>query len=80
MSSWQKDVFMCINRMESATFTVNDIYQFENELKVLHPNNNNVKPKIRQILQQIRNMGFVKFTTRGTYKKLWICGSQGSSD
>lgn len=80
MSSWQKDVFMCINRMESATFTANDIYQFENELKVLHPNNNNVKPKIRQILQQIRDMGFVKFTTRGIYKKLWICGSQGSSD
>ena len=80
MSPWQKDVFMCINRMESATFTANDIYQFENELKVLHPNNNNVKPKIRQILQQIRDMGFVKFTTRGTYKKLWICGSQESGD
>ena len=75
MVSWQKDVFMCINRMEKATFTAIDIYQVENELKVLHPNNNNDKLKIRQILQQIRDMGFVKFTTRGTYKKLWICVS-----
>lgn len=74
MSSWQKDVFLCINKMESATFTLDDIYQFENDLKILHPNNNNVKPKIRQMLQQIRDMGFVKFISRGIYKKLWISG------
>ena len=80
MSAWQRDVFLCINKIESATFSLNDVYQFEKELKSLHPNNNNVKAKIRQILQQIRDMGFVKFTTRGTYKKLWISSDVLSGD
>lgn len=80
MSSWQKDVFLCINKIKSATFTANEMHKFENKLKIQHPNNNNVKPKIRQMLQQIRDMGFVKFTSRGTYKKLWISGEQGFND
>lgn len=72
LSAWQKDVFDCVDKLESATFKAQDIYAFSNELKEKHPNNNNIQPKIRQMLQQLRDMGFIKFTVRGNYKKLWI--------
>lgn len=72
MSSWQKDVFDCINKINGSVFNISDVYSFSNELKTKHPRNNNVEAKIRQMLQQIRDMGFIKFTARGNYKKLWV--------
>lgn len=72
MSSWQKDVFEIINELDSDMFVVHDIYSHKEELKRKHPKNNNIEAKIRQMLQQFRDMGFIKFVNRGTYKKLWI--------
>ncbi len=72
MTSWQKDVFLILNQMANEYFTTSDIYSYSNELKAKHPHNNHIIEKIRQILQQLRDMGFIKFLDRGTYKKLWI--------
>lgn len=72
MSSWQKDVFEIINELENDIFVVHDIYSHIEKLKRKHPKNNNIEAKIRQMLQQLRDMGFIKFVNRGNYKKLWI--------
>jgi hypothetical protein len=34
----------------------------------IHPGNQNVRPKIRQQLQYLRNRGFVDFVSRGNYR------------
>ena len=53
--------------------TIGDIvYEHKEKLKRKHPGNNNIETKIRQMLQQLRDMGFIKFVNRGIYKKLWI--------
>lgn len=66
---WITDIVNCINRIQSEIFTLNDIYKFEHELALKHPQNNNIKPKIRQQLQILRDDGFIDFLGNGIYKK-----------
>lgn len=69
---WKKDVFHVIDQFEDDYFSINDLYEHENELFLLHQSNHNIKEKIRQILQQLRNLGLVEFVDKGKYKRLWI--------
>jgi len=46
------------------------MYQFEAMLTIKHPNNHNIKAKIRQQLQLLRDKGFIDFLDRGIYKKI----------
>lgn len=80
MSSWQKDIFDIVNEFDENIFFIDDIYSRENNLKLKHPNNNFIEAKIRQILQQLRDMGFIKFVSKGKYKKLWIDKSKVSEN
>jgi type II restriction enzyme len=36
-----------------------------------HPDNRNIKDKIRQQLQYLRDLGLIEFKERGVYRKLW---------
>lgn len=67
---WIMDILFCIDRIRKDEFTLAEIYAFENELKVKHPNNNFIKDKIRQQLQYLRDKGFIEFLSRGRYRKL----------
>lgn len=71
LSSWQKDVFICINQIKHHVFTLKQILEYKDILKKKHPNNNNVEAKVRQQLQILRDKGLIKFISRGMYKKLW---------
>lgn len=71
-SPWEKDVFNCLNLIAKDMFSLTDVYAFSKELSKMHPDNKNIEPKIRQILQHLRDMGFVKFISPGKYKKLWF--------
>ncbi|MBQ9407194.1 MAG: hypothetical protein IJU37_10735 [Desulfovibrio sp.] len=53
-------------------FTIEDVYTYESYLSNLHPGNKNVKEKIRQQLQILRDKDFIEFTARGKYRKLKI--------
>ncbi len=66
---WILDILNCIEKIPSKDFTLSDIYNFENELKLKYPNNNFIKDKIRQQLQLLRDKGIIEFNGRGTYKK-----------
>lgn len=50
-------------------FTLDDIYSHEARLSALYPDNNNVRPKIRQQLQLLRDRGWLEFRGRGTYRR-----------
>lgn len=66
---WIMDVLNCVNKISSQSFTLDEMYQFENILRIKHPQNKNIKPKIRQQLQFLRDKGFIEFLGNGNYKK-----------
>lgn len=67
---WLLDVLSCVERIPSAQFSLSQVYGFEAELSAKHPGNNNVKPKIRQQLQFLRDKGIIEFVKPGEYKKV----------
>ena len=68
---WLFDVLNCVERLDS-TFTLKQMYEFVNELKIKHTSNNNIEAKIRQQLQFLRDKGFIEFTSRGNYRKIGL--------
>lgn len=67
---WLFDVLNCVNQIEGNTFGISDVYRSEAALKRRHPQNNNIRPKIRQQLQILRDKGFIEFVGQGLYRKL----------
>jgi type II restriction enzyme len=65
---WLLDVMKCIETLGKNDFTLEDVYRFERHLSELYPGNQNVKPKIRQQLQYLRDRGFIDFVSRGHYR------------
>lgn len=68
---WLMDIINCVNKLPAQVFTINEMYMFEKELQIKHPQNNNIKAKIRQQLQLLRDKGFVEFLGNGIYIKIW---------
>jgi len=71
LTGWVKDVFIVLNENPNDVLKLNDIYKYEDRLKLLHPRNQYVKDKIRQQLQVLRDLGLLQFLDRGVYRKLW---------
>ena len=68
---WLIDVLSCVNLINKNEFSLNEMYFYEQQLQKKHPGNNNVKQKIRQQLQFLRDKGFIAFMdNKGHYKKL----------
>jgi len=67
---WILDIMNCVDAIKKDTFSLNEIYSFESQLKIKYPNNNFIKDKIRQQLQFLRDKGLIEFKNRGTYKKI----------
>ena len=67
---WIVDVLQCINAIPKRDFELSEVYAFERELQIRHPQNNNIRAKIRQQLQLLRDKGFVEFSGNGHYRKI----------
>ncbi|MBU1164570.1 restriction endonuclease [Patescibacteria group bacterium] len=65
---WLLDVMVCIEKLGSKKFSLDEIYAFKDELSKKHPNNHHIKDKIRQQLQVLRDKGYLKFFKRGHYQ------------
>jgi len=65
---WLLDIIRCIEKVEKREFVLEDVYAFEDELNVLHPDNRHIKDKIRQQLQVLRDKGYLDFVSRGYYR------------
>lgn len=65
---WILDIMNCIDALNKQEFTLQDMYAFENDLSTIHPENRNIKPKIRQQLQFLRDKGYLEFLGDGLYK------------
>jgi HKD family nuclease len=71
LSGWRLDVFNCLNSFANQEFSLAQVYNFERRLQKKYPNNTKIKDKIRQQLQELRDIGLVEFLDRGIYRKLW---------
>jgi type II restriction enzyme len=67
---WTLDVLRMIRRLNKERFSLQDVYAFENDLSAIYPGNRNVRPKIRQQLQVLRDTGFIEFEGAGRYRAL----------
>jgi type II restriction enzyme len=65
---WALDVLGAVRRLGKSSFSLDDVYKFESELRDSHPLNRHVRPKIRQQLQVLRDPGLLEFTTPGNYR------------
>ncbi|MDO4281266.1 MAG: DpnI domain-containing protein [Peptococcaceae bacterium] len=67
---WLVDVLSCVNDIPAQEFTLEQMYQYEQALSQKHPDNNNIRPKIRQQLQVLRDKSFIQFIDKGVYRKV----------
>lgn len=66
---WLMDILFCVNSVPDDRFKLEDIYRFEGYLAEKHPDNHNIRPKIRQQLQVLRDKGIITFLGHGCYLK-----------
>lgn len=67
LRGWTLDVLGAVRRLGKSRFSLQDLYAFEAYLQRLHPQNKNVRPKIRQQLQVLRDLGLIRFVGPGEY-------------
>src|SRR5438874_10561239 len=65
---WLIEVMKCVEMIGKREFQLDDVYTFEAQLSGLYPDNQNVRPKIRQQLQVLRDRGYLDFVSRGSYR------------
>lgn len=65
---WILDVMRYIDNLGKKEFNLSEIYAYEKDLSVIHPNNTHIKDKIRQQLQFLRDKGYLDFIGKGRYK------------
>ncbi len=67
LRGWTVDVLRVIRELRKPGFSLQELYRFESDLRNLHPRNQNVRPKIRQQLQVLRDLGLLEFASPGNY-------------
>jgi type II restriction enzyme len=65
---WLVEVMKCVEDLGKAEFQIDEVYASEERLSRLYPENKNVRPKIRQQLQFLRDRGYLEFVSRGYYR------------
>lgn len=65
---WLAVTLGLVERLQSREFRLADVYQHERELGKLFPKNRNIRAKLRQQLQILRDMGFITFLGGGKYQ------------
>jgi len=67
LRGWTLDVLDLVRRLRKKQFSLEELYAFEGELSAAHPGNRNIRPKIRQQLQILRDLGLIEFVQPGKY-------------
>ena len=72
-AGWGAQAFNCVKTIQAESgdreFTLQGFYsRFESELSALNPDNHNIRAKIRQQLQVLRDGGAISFLGNGRYR------------
>jgi len=65
---WILDIMNCIEDLGKKEFSLLELYKYEKNLMIIHPENKHIKDKIRQQLQFLRDRGYLKFVSPGNYE------------
>ena len=65
---WTLDVLNVVRSFGKQRFSLREVYASEDALSLLHPQNRHIRDKIRQQLQNLRELGFVDFLGGGDYR------------
>jgi type II restriction enzyme len=65
---WTLDVLKIVRKLGKVEFRLADVYGYETELGLLRPHNRNIRPKIRQQLQVLRDLKILEFVGDGNYR------------
>jgi type II restriction enzyme len=66
--TWLVDTLRCVEQL-GPVFSLADVYAFEAELRLRHPGNQHIRPKLRQQLQRLRDSGLLAFLGEGQYRR-----------
>ncbi len=64
---WQKLVY---ERLPKGIFQTSEIYKYEEEFQGFYPENRYIKAKIRQILQQLRDLGLIRHISENRWERI----------
>ena len=67
---WTNLTLGIIRTLQAHSFTLKDVYDREGDFADVYPTNKNIRPKIRQQLQVLRDLGYLKFLGNGAYRAL----------
>lgn len=67
---WTTFTLGVIRGLYKSEFSLNDVYLKEALFATAYPNNQNIRAKIRQQLQVLRDLGYLEFLGQGQYRLL----------
>jgi hypothetical protein len=73
LMTWDEELAQVIRKRWriGGSFSLEDIYKYEEYFSGLHPRNHNIQQKLRQILQHLRDRDIIEFVDdSGTYRRL----------
>jgi len=65
---WQKIVYA---KIPGNSFKSSDLYIYEKEFQLHYPDNKHITAKVRQILQQLRDLGLIRAVSRNRWEKMF---------
>lgn len=71
LNSWKRTTFEVVEFIKKDEFSLDDIYACKEIFTEKYPSNNTIEASIRRNLQELRDLGLIKFLGNGKYKKLW---------
>jgi type II restriction enzyme len=68
---WTALVLAAVRKIGKTEFSLDDVYAHEEAMHAVYPTNSHVRPKIRQQMQVLRDLGYIEFLSkRGEYRVL----------
>ncbi len=67
---WTTLTLRIIRGLDSSEFSLDSVYAEEESFRAAYPDNNNIRAKIRQQLQILRDCGYLQFQGKGKYRML----------
>ena len=67
--SWLIVTMNCIDEIGKPVFTIEEVYKFVPKLQMLFPRNRNIRAKLRQQLQVLRDRKWLIFRGNGIYQR-----------
>ncbi len=65
LSGWQKLIY---EKLPQGPFSTSDLYQYIPAFQQVYPNNHRIEAKIRQVLQQLRDIGLLEHLGHGYWQ------------